>query len=144
VPKSHIVPEYLYEHTREGGQILVVDENVDQIGPPRQKGYYEPLLCAACESEFNTKWEQPCQKFFRSMPVRVRIGETIDVHLPEELRGLVLSMFWRAAHAQDSSWRAFRSGFDVDRVRRVLDGAEDPYLLSACRESDAAWACAHR
>jgi hypothetical protein len=65
ISKSHIVPEYLYEFTCEDGQILAVDANLDQIGPLRQKGYYEPLLCARCDNRFNTEREQPCQWFFR-------------------------------------------------------------------------------
>ncbi len=130
VPKSHIVPEYGYERIRHDGPILVLDQNLQHAAAPRQKGHYEPLLCAKCESLFNERWEWPCLDFFRGLPDTARQGTTVALRLPDELRGLVLSVFWRAAHSRYSAWNSFLAGCDIARLRRVLDGTPDPNVVT--------------
>ncbi len=126
VRKSHIVTDYLYEHVKEDGKILVYDETLRISEAPRQSGHHEPLLCATCETLFNRRWEQPCQQFFRSLPESAPFPGSITLCIPHQLRGLVLSILWRAAHSHNPSWSDFRSGCDVPRLRHAMETGSDP------------------
>jgi hypothetical protein len=96
IEKSHIIPEFMYAQTYdEKRKILVLDTDLKELRP-RQKGYYEPILCMDCEGYFNDNFEKPCVNLIKKLPDQVAINRLTKIDATPNLDLLLLSIVWRA------------------------------------------------
>jgi len=132
VNKSHIVPDFLYDAVRDEGRIYQFNEQLVQQDKWRQSGYYEPLLCSICESDFNKRFESPCVKFFRSIDGPFELGKEHIFEIPKPLRKLVISVLYRAIFAKDAHWNAVMELWNAELTKSYLaNGLNDSYKVYA-------------
>ena len=121
VKKSHIIPEFMYQHTYDAKHKMVVaDDTLDELGE-RQKGYYEPLLCVDCEQYFNDNFEKPCLSFMKKVPSHAKQGTTVCFDAMPSLELLLLSVIWRASHATGNHWRGVNLGPHESIIKKCLE-----------------------
>ena len=121
---SHIVPRSIIARCKGGqGQLLTFSSDVDV--PPERSNYdpSEPLLCAACESFLDRKYERHGIRLL--FPTRKDRGKRL-VRMPDYVKFkdfqyedtylFFLSIFWRASVSSLSNFAAVEFGKELAQL----------------------------
>ena len=124
---SHIVPEFLYAKLyNEKHQTMGIHGRGNDGFGLLQKGLRERLLCKACESLINLKYEIPFRQAWidsRALPPGVwTFGETRVVRVPySHFKLFHLSVLYRAAIAKRRTYSGVTLSLDeIIRLRRMI------------------------
>lgn len=137
---SHIIPEFFYKPTYDGGKRGRAKELTRKTGRWRamQKGHREPLLCTKCEQFLNLEYENYVKEVWYDegkLPDPV----TTDLVVLEGLdyrrfKLCMLSILWRASVSQLSMFGQVSLGPHEDTIRGMLRagtaGGEDEYVFA--------------
>nr|WP_321401036.1 hypothetical protein [uncultured Desulfobacter sp.] len=130
--KSHIIPEYFYSNCyftvadKEGRRTHVFDAKESNPNPNRviQKGWWEFLLCKECECNINDQYEKRFKNFWYDdspIPDKVKIDEICTIQFDRDLlRGLLLSIIWRAGVAEKYPFLEIKLGPHEDKIKKIL------------------------
>lgn len=125
--KSHILPEFLYSEDMYDEAHRLLTKSATTELKARQKGYWERLLCADCETLIS-RWERYAADVFRNKVQvtgqprgSVLMIEGIDYR---KFKLFLLSILWRASVAKDPFFNQVQLGIYEEKLRQMLLGEE--------------------
>ena len=136
--RSHIIPEFAYRPTYDTNHSAIVVDFDAQRRSVRRRGFWDSLLCDACEGRVG-QWEN----YFANMwfgPRRLRPEKIVEGLFTVEgieystTKLFFLSIFWRASVSKMRVFRPYSLGPHQERVRSHLiagdPGGETDYPLA--------------
>jgi len=131
--RSHIIPEFLFRALYDDkNRFHVISTDVAERNNYRQKGLYEPLLCAACEQQFS-RYERYASLVLNGGPslgYQFDRSAAIVTGIEYKLfRLFQLSVLWRAGVSRQEFFKDVSLGHHEESLRQALF-AEDPGLFS--------------
>jgi hypothetical protein len=102
---SHIIPNFQYKPLKKAeGHYLVLSTNPEKKPIKKQKGITEYLLCAKCDNERLSRYEDHLAKLlFRHPPGSKQTGPLLVVtgYDYKKLKNALLSILWRMSVSSD-------------------------------------------
>lgn len=134
--KSHILSEFLYEPTyqhfdpenpKKKRMLQVPSDMTVKLSYP-QKGFWERLLCGACEQHLNRIGERYAAGVLKRLddteiPNGDRYAVVSEVDYAS-FKLFLMMQIWRADVASGSDWRAVNLGPHREQIRRMLLAAD--------------------
>jgi hypothetical protein len=126
--KSHIIPEFFYKdsYDQKGrAHRFLSSDNSPKTNVYEQKGLREKLLCKTCEGIINDDFERDFHKFWyqnNNSPSFLDIeGITTVTFNPDLLKGLLLSILWRASIAEGDYFKSVSLGKKHEtQIRNII------------------------
>lgn len=126
---SHIIPEFFYKNSYDDkgrAHRFWSNDKAPKNNIYEQKGLREKLLCKPCEGIINDKFERDFSRYWyrdENMPTSIPIGGVASITFdPDLLKGLLLSVLWRASVAQGEYFKSASLGKKHEaQIRDILN-----------------------
>ena len=125
--KSHIFPEFLYQHAYdEKHRYEIANLGGQWISRSRQLGVWEKLLCDECEGRLNKLETYSSNVIRRLTDVEIRDPESNEVHVVglgidyKKFKLFLLSLIWRSSISSKMSFKGVELGEHEDHIRQML------------------------
>lgn len=122
--KSHIIPEFifspLYDQDHRFIEVTDIAKGVVKKG---QKGYWQKLLCAECETKINRYERHSRRIFIDPLPPHILKSKIIREHPRLDyntFKLFCLSVLWRASVSSLPIFRHVRLGPHENKIRDLL------------------------